>query len=46
MSQIHLRKLELKDAPLMLEWIQDPTIACFFRFDAQSMTIQDCEEFI
>ena len=46
MSQIHLRKLELKDAPLMLEWIQDPTIACFFRFDAQSMTVADCEKFI
>lgn len=46
MSQIHLRKLELKDAPLMLEWMQDPSIACFFRFDAQSMTVSDCEEFI
>ncbi len=46
MTQIRLRKLEKKDAPLMLEWMQEPSISCFFRFDAQSMTIQDCEEFI
>lgn len=46
MSNIHLRQLEMKDAPLMLEWMQDPTIACYFRFDASSMTLADCEEFI
>lgn len=46
MSSIHLRQLEMKDAPMMLEWMQDPSIACFFRFDAQNMTIADCEKYI
>ena len=46
MKEIHLRQLELKDAPVMLEWMQDPSIACFFRFDAQSMTLEKCEEYI
>lgn len=46
MNGIHLRQLEIKDAPLMLEWMQDPSIACFFRFDAQRMTLADCEEYI
>lgn len=46
MSQIHLRKLEEKDAPFMLEWMHDPSIACFFRFDAMSMTEKDCLEYI
>lgn len=46
MNRIYLRKLKRKDAPLMLEWMQDPSIACFFRFDAQSMTVEDCEKFI
>ncbi len=30
----------------MLEWMQDPTIACFFRFDAASMTEEKCRAFI
>ena len=46
MEPISLRKLKIKDAPLMLEWMQDPSIACFFRFDAQNMTVADCEKFI
>ena len=46
MLQIHLRNLKSKDAPLMLEWMQDLSIACFFRFDASSMTAEDCERFI
>lgn len=46
MNGIHLRPLEIKDAPLMLEWMQEPSIACFFRFDAQKMTLADCETFI
>ena len=46
MEPISLRKLKIKDAPLMLEWMQDPSISCFFRFDAQSMTVADCEKFI
>lgn len=46
MSQIHLRKLEEKDVPFMLEWMHDPSIACFFRFDAMSMTEEKCLEYI
>lgn len=46
MNQIHLRNLEEKDAPLMLEWMHDPSIACFFRFDAMSMTEKKCIEYI
>lgn len=46
MSQIHLRKLEEKDVPFMLEWMHDPSIACFFRFDALSMTEEKCLEYI
>lgn len=43
---IHLRSLEEKDAPFMLEWMQDEDINRFFRFDGSSKTIADCEEFI
>lgn len=46
MSQIHLRKLEEKDVPFMLEWMHDPSIACYFRFDAMSMTEEKCLEYI
>lgn len=43
---IYLRELQDKDAPYMLEWMQDPSIACFFRFDAESMTIDSCRDYI
>lgn len=46
MNLVHLRNLEEKDAPLMLEWMHDPSIACFFRFDAMSMTGEKCIEYI
>ena len=46
MNHVHLRQLEEKDAPLMLEWMHDSSIACFFRFDALSMTLKDCIEYI
>ena len=44
--KIHLRPLRPEDAPLMLEWMQEPSIACFFRFDAASMTEEKCRAFI
>ena len=44
--QIHLRLLQLEDSPLMLEWMRDPSIACFFRFDAAGMTEEKCRDFI
>ncbi|ADZ85481.1 GNAT family N-acetyltransferase [Cellulosilyticum lentocellum] len=43
---IKLRKLKQKDAPLMLEWMQDKEITSCFRFDAQSMTIEKVYSFI
>ncbi len=30
----------------MLEWMKDPTISCFFRFDAASMDEDKCRNFI
>ena len=44
--RIHLRALQEKDAPFMLEWMQEPSIACFFRFDASKMTAESCRAFI
>lgn len=41
-----LRPLELKDAEGMLEWMKDPDINRFFRFDADEMTIEDVNSFI
>ena len=46
MSAVRLRNLKKKDAPFMLEWMKDSSIACFFRFDAMHMTVTDCETFI
>ena len=46
MAAICLRELQKKDAPYMLEWMRDPSIACFFRFDAQDMTEDSCQQFI
>ena len=43
---VHLRELKIKDAPLMLEWIKDPQINRFFRFDAFSMNLHDCINYI
>lgn len=41
-----LRELKEKDAPLMLEWMKDPEVNQFFRFDADTMTIESCLSFI
>lgn len=45
-NKFRLRPLEEKDAAGMLEWMTDPSIARFFRFDAASMTIDRCKAFI
>ena len=45
-SKFRLRPLEEKDAAGMLEWMTDPAIAKFFRFDAASMTLDRCKAFI
>ena len=43
---MHLRKLEIKDAPLMLEWMHDPNVVGTLRADFQSKTLLDAEDFI
>ena len=45
-NKFRLRSLEEKDAAGMLEWMTDPSIVRFFRFDAASMTLERCKAFI
>ena len=45
-NKFRLRSLEEKDASGMLEWMTDPNIARYFRFDAASMTLDRCKAFI
>lgn len=41
-----LRKLELKDAPLMLEWMHDDSVVHFMGANFAEKTIEDCKNFI
>ena len=41
-----LRSLELRDAPLMLEWMHDERVSGVFRFPAMEYTLNKVEEFI
>lgn len=41
-----LRKLEMKDAPLMLEWMHDKSVVENMQTDFASFTIENCENFI
>ena len=41
-----LRKLELKDAPYMLEWMHDDNVVKYMMKDFKSMRVEDCETFI
>lgn len=41
-----LRKLEIKDAPLMLEWMHDKSVVEDLRTNFLTKTIEDCENFI
>lgn len=43
---MRLRKLKLKDAYGMYQWMHDENITSNLRTDFSSMTIQDCENFI
>lgn len=43
---MRLRKLDLKDAPLMLEWMHDESVVHDLRTDFASKTIKDCIFFI
>ena len=43
---MNLRKLELKDAPLMLEWMHDKSVVEDLRTNFLTKTMEDCENFI
>ncbi len=43
---MNLRELDLKDAPLMLEWMHDDSVAHFMGADFSKKTLKDCENFI
>ena len=46
MGKTRLRRLKEKDIPGMLEWMQDPEINQWFRFDAAKMTTERARDFI
>ena len=41
-----LRQLEVEDAPLMLEWMHDPSVVEYMQADFAGKTLEDCEAFI
>lgn len=43
---MRLRRLELKDAPLMLEWMHDKSVVEDLRTNFLTKTMEDCENFI
>lgn len=43
---MRLRKLELKGAPLMFEWMHDETVVKDMQADFSSKTLEDCNHFI
>lgn len=43
---MHLRKLNLQDAPLMLEWMHDVSVVEHLGANFGAKTMEDCEAFI
>ena len=43
---MNVRKLQLKDAPHMLEWMHDENVVKDLQANFMSKTIEDCEKFI
>ena len=43
---MQLRKLELKDAPLMLEWMHDAGVVQDLQANFAEKTLEDCQNFI
>jgi len=43
---MRLRKLDLKDAPLMLEWMHDEDVVCYLNTNFSKKRIEDCLNFI
>lgn len=46
MNEYSIRPLMEKDAPGMLEWMQDSKITCYFRFDGSEISLKQCLSFI
>ena len=43
---MNIRKLQLKDAPLMLEWMHDKSVVENMRENFSDKTLEDCRKFI
>lgn len=43
---LKLRDLDIRDAGLMLEWMQDPSVVEKLQTDFSAKTIEDCKSFI
>lgn len=43
---MQLRRLQMEDAPLMLEWMHDPDAVAHMHARFGAMTLTDCQEFI
>ena len=43
---MRLRKLQEKDIPLIYEWMKDPAVNCFFRFDPNKVTLETVRAFV
>ena len=43
---IHLRKLEIRDIPLMLEWMHDPSVVENMHANFLSKKAEDCKKFV
>lgn len=43
---MRLRQLKEKDAPYMLEWMKDSKVNCFFRFNADDISLNSTINFI
>lgn len=43
---MYLRKLQLKDAPLMLEWMHDDLVVKALQTNFREKTIEECNQFI
>lgn len=43
---MRLRNLEVKDSPLMLEWMHDQDVTKYMATNFSSKTIEDCKQFI
>jgi diamine N-acetyltransferase len=45
-NKMKIRFLEERDSIYMLEWMKDPKVNCFFRFNSENITLDKVIEFI